>query len=126
MHRHRLLRIPVRRRKRQRCVVTSDHRGAVYVRDLALALIRRGDTDCHIVIACRRISVIRRRRQTDRKRRRDSVLIGVARSRRDVEGALIRQVEVLQRNIRRIHIAEAQICRVVVLTQKNRIGLIPV
>ena len=96
------------------------------MRDLALAFIRRAHTDRHIV--GRRVveSVIRRRGQADRKRRRDSILIGVARGRRDVEGALARQVQVLQRHIRRIHITEAPVLREVVLTQQDRIGLVPV
>ena len=109
LNRHRLLRIPVRCGKDQCCVVPIDDCYPVYVRDLALAFIRRAHTDRHIVISCRGVSVIRRRRQTDRERRRDSILIGVARGRRDVEGALVRQVQVLQRHIRRIHIAEAAV-----------------
>ena len=54
------------------------------------------------------------------------VLIRILRRRRNIEPALVRQVQVPQRHIRRIHIFEAKITARVIRTQDNRVSLVTV
>ena len=118
-HLHRLRRVPGIRRKWkgkeirwiQRTVVSNTV-------DDPFGRIRRGNIDCHIIR--------RRTLQTDGEKTLNPILIGVPRDRWDVVAPFTGQVQVLHRNIRRIHITELQVRRLIILTQDDRVVLISV